>query len=81
MKTKLTFLKKDIEENGLIFIKECLENSNFKEISFKSKTFIKIKLDNDLKDEGCEILNQILLENKKIEKIDLSGKLLKNNKS
>jgi hypothetical protein len=31
------FLKKEIEENGLIFIKECLENSNFKEISFVGK--------------------------------------------
>jgi hypothetical protein len=34
-----------------------------------------------LKDEGCKILNEILLENKNIEKIDLSCKLFKNNKS
>jgi hypothetical protein len=30
-----------------------------------------------LKDEGCKILNEILLENKTIEKIDLRGRLLK----
>jgi hypothetical protein len=36
-KTKRTFLKKEFEENGKIFIKECLENSNFKEISFFGK--------------------------------------------
>jgi hypothetical protein len=35
--TKRTFLKKEIQENGLGFIKECLENSNFKEISFYGK--------------------------------------------
>jgi hypothetical protein len=35
--TKRIFLKKEIEENGLGFIKECLKNSNFKEISFYSK--------------------------------------------
>jgi hypothetical protein len=33
----------------------------------------KIKIGNDFKDEGCEILNKILLENKKIEKINLGG--------
>jgi hypothetical protein len=36
-KTKRTFLKKEIEENGLEFINECLKNSNFKEISFYGK--------------------------------------------
>jgi hypothetical protein len=36
-KTKRTFLKKEIEENGQIFIKKCLENSKFKEISFEGK--------------------------------------------
>jgi hypothetical protein len=36
-KTKRIFLKKEIEENGKGFIKECLENSNFKEISFYGK--------------------------------------------
>jgi hypothetical protein len=36
-KTKRTFLKKEIKEKGKIFIKECLENSNFKEISFEGK--------------------------------------------
>jgi hypothetical protein len=35
--TKRTFLKKEIEENGLGFIKECLKNSNLKEISFEGK--------------------------------------------
>jgi hypothetical protein len=35
--TKRKFLKKEIEENGLDFIKECLKNSNLKEISFFSK--------------------------------------------
>jgi hypothetical protein len=30
-----------------------------------------------LKDEGCNILNEIFLENKNIEKINLIGKLLK----
>jgi hypothetical protein len=35
--TKRTFLKKEIEENGLGFIKECLKSSNLKEISFFSK--------------------------------------------
>jgi hypothetical protein len=34
---KRTFFKKEIEENGLGFIKECLKNSNFKEITFRSK--------------------------------------------
>jgi hypothetical protein len=33
-----------------------------------------------LKDEVFKILNEILLENKNIEKIDLSCKLFKNNK-
>jgi hypothetical protein len=37
----------------------------------------KIKIGNDLKDESCEILNEILLENKSIEKIDFSCKLFK----
>jgi hypothetical protein len=36
-----------------------------------------LKLDNYIKDEGCKILNEILLENKKIEKIKLSGKEFK----
>jgi hypothetical protein len=31
--TKITFLKEEIEEKGLRF-KECLKNSNLKEISF-----------------------------------------------
>jgi hypothetical protein len=35
--TKRTFLKKEIEENGLEFIEECLKNSKLKEISFESK--------------------------------------------
>jgi hypothetical protein len=35
---------------------------------------LKIKLGNEIKDEGCKVLNEILLENKKLEKIDLSGK-------
>jgi hypothetical protein len=35
--TKRTFLKEEIEENGISFIKECLKNSNFKEISFYGK--------------------------------------------
>jgi hypothetical protein len=35
--TKRTFLREEIEENGLDFIKECLKNSNFKEIIFESK--------------------------------------------
>jgi hypothetical protein len=39
----------------------------------------KPKLENKLK-EGCKVLNEILLENKKIEKINLSCKLFKNNK-
>jgi hypothetical protein len=30
-----------------------------------------------LKDEGCKILNEILLENKNIEKLDLSCKITK----
>jgi hypothetical protein len=35
--TKRTFLKEEIEENGLEFINKCLKNSKFKEISFESK--------------------------------------------
>jgi hypothetical protein len=35
---------------------------------------------NDINDEGCEILNEILLENKSIEKINLNSNFLKNNK-
>jgi hypothetical protein len=35
--TKRTFLKKEIEENGLVFIKECLKSSNLEEISFFGK--------------------------------------------
>jgi hypothetical protein len=35
--TKRTFLKEEIEENGLGFIKECLKNSNLKEFSFYGK--------------------------------------------
>jgi hypothetical protein len=34
---KRTFLKEEIEENGISFINECLKNSNFKEISFYGK--------------------------------------------
>jgi hypothetical protein len=41
--TKRIFLKKEIEQNGLGFIKECLKNSNFKEISFYRKIIIKNK--------------------------------------
>jgi hypothetical protein len=36
-KTKRFFRSEEIEENGLIFIKECLKNSNFKEIYFDGK--------------------------------------------
>jgi hypothetical protein len=43
---------------------------------FQVKNKIK-KLDNDIQDEGCQVLNEIFLENKKIEKINLSGKLFK----
>jgi hypothetical protein len=35
--TKRYFSKKEIQENGLVYIKECLKNSNFKEISFDGK--------------------------------------------
>jgi hypothetical protein len=35
--TKRIFLKEEIEKNWPGFIKECLKNSNFKEISFKRK--------------------------------------------
>jgi hypothetical protein len=35
--TKRTFLKEEIEENGIGFINECLKNSNLKEISFYGK--------------------------------------------
>jgi hypothetical protein len=35
--TKRTFYKEEIKNNGLYFIKECLENSNLKEISFYGK--------------------------------------------
>jgi hypothetical protein len=35
--TKRNFIKEEIEENGKGFIKECLKNSNFKEISFEGK--------------------------------------------
>jgi hypothetical protein len=35
--TKRNFKKKEIKENGLVFIKECLKNSNFKEIGFYGK--------------------------------------------
>jgi hypothetical protein len=41
--TKRTFLKEEIDENGLDFIKECLKNSNLKEISFEGKKKIKNK--------------------------------------
>jgi pantoate kinase len=37
METKRTFSSKEIKEKGLSFIKECLKNPNFKEISFESK--------------------------------------------
>jgi hypothetical protein len=37
----------------------------------------KYYIDNILKDEGCKILNEILLENKKIEILNLSCKFLK----
>jgi hypothetical protein len=35
--TKKTFLKKEIEEKGNDFIKECLKNPKLKEISFFGK--------------------------------------------
>jgi hypothetical protein len=35
--TKRIFFREEIEENGLGFIKECLKNSNLKEISFYGK--------------------------------------------
>jgi hypothetical protein len=61
-----------ITSKEIIFLKESLIKNKFlKEISFVS---------NDFKDEGCKILNKILLENKTIEIINLSGKLFKNNK-
>jgi hypothetical protein len=66
--TKKIFYKKEIKENWLSCINECLNNSNLKEISF---------FDCNLKDEGCKIV--VLLENKKIDNIDLSCKF-KNNK-
>jgi hypothetical protein len=57
---------------GLIHLKESLIKNKFlKEINFGS---------NCLKEEGCKVLNGILLENKNIEKINLSCKLFKNNK-
>jgi hypothetical protein len=34
---KRIFSKEEIEEKGLGYIKECLKNSNFKEISFYGK--------------------------------------------
>jgi hypothetical protein len=35
--TKRTFFNEEIKENGLRFIKKCLKDSNFKEISFFCK--------------------------------------------
>jgi hypothetical protein len=41
----------------------------------------KLKLENDIKDEGCKILNEILLENKTIEKLRCNLlKIIKGNK-
>jgi hypothetical protein len=40
-KTKRTFLKKETKEKGLIFIKEILKNSNFKETSFFGNNYKK----------------------------------------
>jgi hypothetical protein len=39
--TKKKFSNKEIKEKGINFIKECLKNSKFKEISFYSKYKIK----------------------------------------
>jgi hypothetical protein len=38
------------------------------------------KTGNNIQDEGCKVLNEIFLENKKIEKIDLGCKIYKNKK-
>jgi hypothetical protein len=35
------------------------------------------KTGNNIQDEGCKVLNEIFLENKNIEKINLHSKLLK----
>jgi hypothetical protein len=40
----ILFLKEEIEEYGLVFIKESLKNSNFTEISFYGKYLKKIKI-------------------------------------
>jgi hypothetical protein len=42
---------------------------------FTVNNYLKNKLGNNLKDEGCKIINQILLENEIIQKINLGGKL------
>jgi hypothetical protein len=53
-------------------LKESLIKNQFlKEISFSY---------NNIKKEGWIVLNEILLQNKNIEKIDLGGKLFKNYK-
>jgi hypothetical protein len=69
---KILYLKNEIEEKGLDFIKESFKNPNLKEIYFLG--IYNHKKLGDLK-EGCKILNEILLENKKIEKIFLRSKL------
>jgi Ran GTPase-activating protein (RanGAP) involved in mRNA processing and transport len=49
----------------LIKLKESLiKNKTLKEINFYN---------NNISDDGCEILNEILLKNQNLEKIDLSG--------
>jgi hypothetical protein len=62
--------------------KKIIKEDEIKEIGFKESLkkdqFLKeIIFSGNIQDEGCKALNEIFLENKKIEKIDLSGKLFK----
>jgi hypothetical protein len=57
----------------LILKESLIKNKSIKDINLFGIEII-IKIGNDISDQGCEILNEIFLENKIIERINLNSK-------
>jgi hypothetical protein len=57
----------------LILKESLIKNKSIKDINLFGIEII-IKIGNDISDQGCEILNEIFLENKIIERINLNCK-------
>jgi hypothetical protein len=70
---EIKVFKKNEIKKGIEYFKDQLLTRTYKEISFSGKRLQKNKTkDTYLSDEGCKVLNEILSQNKTIERLNLN---------